>query len=190
MTTTWLICVTVCIKPFSLDKYLHAECITRKQQLGLIVDTHLMIVEFPEDKRAKIAEKLCHWHSKRGSFTVLDAAQLVGQLEHAATVAPWLRFLMTSLRHSILNDLRANRAKVYKDNTMDHYLEDAVYKGKDFRGLLRKNFADSKIAQKIWHCKQRAVVIHVVLTKVLIHGSNINILLILPLCFILFGLNW
>ena len=42
----------------SLDKYFQAECSTRKQQLGLIVDSHEMVVELPLDKRTKIAEKL------------------------------------------------------------------------------------------------------------------------------------
>ena len=74
----------------SLDKYFQAKCSTRKLQLGLVVDSHLMTVELPDGKRDLITEKLSHWHKKRKAFTVLDAAQLVGQLEHAATVAPWL----------------------------------------------------------------------------------------------------
>ena len=122
----------------SLDKYFQAKCSTRKLQLDLVVDSHLMTVELPNEKRDLITEKLSHWHKKRKAFTVLDAAQLVGQLEHAATVAPWLRYMLNSLRHSILNALRANRTKVHEDKSMGHYLEDAAYKGKEYKGILRK----------------------------------------------------
>lgn len=139
----------------SMDKYFQAKCSTRKLQLGLVVDTHLMTVELPEEKRAKIVEQLDHWHEKRKSFTVLQAAQLLGIIEHTAMVTPWIRYMLNSLRHSLLRALRENRTIVHEDKTMKEFLENSTYKGNEYRGLLRKKFADSKIAQKIWHLKTK-----------------------------------
>lgn len=108
---------TLRLVPLSMDKYYHATCSTRKEQLGLIVDTHLMIVELPETKRAKILEKIAHWHSGRKSFTVLQAAQLLGILEHAATIAPWLKYMFDCLRHSLLQALRKKHKQIIQEQT-------------------------------------------------------------------------
>lgn len=54
--------------PLNMDKYYHAKCSTRKEQLGLIVDTHKMIVELPNTKCAKILSLLSHRYSGRKSF--------------------------------------------------------------------------------------------------------------------------
>ena len=139
--------------PLSLDKYYHATCSTQKEQLGLLVDTHLMIVKLPSSKREKIFTMLSHWHAGRKSFTVLQAAQLLGSLEHVTTVAPWMRYLFDCLRHSLLVALRTNAEKIYKNTKLRDFLSDASYKGSSYNGLLRKNFAVGVIAKKIWHSK-------------------------------------
>ena len=139
----------------SWDKYDHANCSWRKQQLGLIIDTCQMIVELPEDKLDDLCEILAHWHSSRKSFTVLQIAQLLGKLEYAAKVAPWLRFLCISLRDSSIIALRRNRALVLDDKSMRHFIVDSTYRGTHSMRLLKKHFATGKIAQKIWQSKTR-----------------------------------
>ena len=141
--------------PLSMDKYYHATCSTRKEQLGLVVDTHEIIVELPDNNRKKIDTMLSHWYAGRKSFTVLQAAQLLGTLEHAATVAPWLRYQYDSLRHSLLAALRVNEDNVYKNITLEEFLNDMTYKGSSHEGLLKKNFASSFIAKTIWHSRKR-----------------------------------
>ena len=139
----------------SWDKYDHANCSWRKLQLGLVVDTRKMTVELPADKMDDLCELLQHWHSKRKSFTRLQISQLLGKLEFAAKVAPWLRFFCISLRDSCLIALRKNRNLVVGDKTMHHYIVDSTYKGSHTMKLLKKHFATGKIAQKIWQSKTR-----------------------------------
>ena len=98
---------------------------------------------------------LDHWHEGRKIFTVLQAAQLLGTLEHAATVAPWLRYLFDSLRHSLLQALRKNTEVIYKNMKLKDFLNDMSYKGSSFDGILKKNFATSYISKKNWHSKRK-----------------------------------
>ena len=141
--------------PLSMDKYYHATCGTRKEQLGLVVDSHEMLVELPESKREKILQQLQHWHNGRKSFTLLQAAQLIGALEHAATVAPWLRYCYDSLRHSLLQALRHNASTTCQRRDLRPYLLDMSYKGSSHEGLLKKNFATSVVSKKIWNSRHR-----------------------------------
>ena len=85
---------------------------------------------------------------------MLQAAQLLGVLEHAATVAPWLRYMFDCLRHSLLQALRINKTKICKNKKLSEFLTYASYRGSSYEVLLRKNYATSHISKKIWHSKQ------------------------------------
>ena len=112
-----------------------------------------MIIEIPQAKREKIITLLSHWHAGRKSFTVLQAAQLLGTLEHITTVAPWLRYLFDCLRHSLIMALRFNTALVYKNKRLRDFFIDISFKGSSHDSILRKKFATGVIAKKIWHSK-------------------------------------
>ena len=78
--------------PISWDKYNQHKCSWRKDQLGLTIDTRQMTVELPDKKLHDLTEMISHWHSGRRSFTLLQISRLLGKLEFAANVAPWLRY--------------------------------------------------------------------------------------------------
>ena len=141
--------------PISWDKYNQHKCSWRKDQLGLTVDTRQMTVELPDKKLHDLTEMISHWHSGRRSFTLLQISRLLGKLEFVANVAPWLRFLLISLRDSSIKALKKNRKLVLEGKTIGHYLQDSLYKGCNSTKLLKKYFAAGKIAQKIWQLNTR-----------------------------------
>ena len=51
------------------------------------------MVKLSPIKTKKITDELSQLHSGRCSFTVGQAAKLLGNLEYAATVAPWVRLM-------------------------------------------------------------------------------------------------
>jgi len=108
--------------PLSMDKYYAAICSYSKKQLGYLINTRTMYVTFPEEKFLSMIQVLQDWHSKRKSYTIKQAARLAGSLEFFASVSPWIRFLSTSLKHSILLALRKNTAHVSKDPHMQKQL--------------------------------------------------------------------
>ena len=102
-----------------------------------------------------MTDELQHWHTGRRSFTVGQAAKLLGNLEYAATVAPWIRFTAISIRDGLLEALRKNRAQVYENKKMAVYVKESTYKGQDNMRLLKKYYAQSKVAQQIWNLKNK-----------------------------------
>ena len=137
--------------PLSMDKYYAATCSYTKKQLGYLINTRTMYVTFPEEKFLSMTQVLQDWHSKRKSYTIKQAARLAGSLEFFASVSPWIRFLSTSLKHSILLALRKNTAHVSKDPHMQEQLSESKLLGITFDELLRKNFALSHILRNIWN---------------------------------------
>ena len=87
------------------------ECSYEREQLGLIINTRSMMVYLPPAKLNKIKTILNKsWHSKRRMFKLLEGAQLLGLLEHAASVNPWGRFLLVGIRHSVNHAISKCRA--------------------------------------------------------------------------------
>ena len=73
----------------SIEKFLKATCSPIKTQLGLQINTRLMIVSLPEDKGSCLKNTVYgSWHTSRKSFTLLEGVTLLGHLEHAAQVCP------------------------------------------------------------------------------------------------------
>ena len=77
------------------------------------------------EKTTQMVEKLCHWHTKHQSFTILQMATLVGTLQHAATTCKWAKFLLMSLVHSVFVALKGNITTLKKHS-------------RTFKGLLKE----------------------------------------------------
>ena len=71
--------------PLCMEKFVKATCSYEKVQLGKLTNTRTMTVHMSTKMTAKIIMEIDHWHSKRRSFTIRQAARLLGLLEHAAT---------------------------------------------------------------------------------------------------------
>jgi len=141
--------------PLSMEKYYQAMCSFEKKQLGYLINTRTMSVTFSPEKFDSILSTLSNWHDQRRSYTLKEAATLAGSLEFFASVSTWIRFVTTSLKHSILIGLRQNSTIIRNDPQMTAYLQDSSLTANDQDSLLRKNFAFSKIMKKTWDCKQK-----------------------------------
>jgi len=142
--------------PLSMEKYYQAQCSHVKKQLGYLIDTRTMTVSFPTEKFNLITSTLSHWHAKRKKYTLKEAATLAGCLEFFASISTWIRFITTSLKHSILIGLRQNTKLIHKNKKFSSLLNDATQKHTPtLDSVLRKNFAFSKILKATWNCKQQ-----------------------------------
>ena len=53
----------------------------KKRQLGCRINTRTMTVGHTNERISKIQKELTHWHKARRSFTIKDAANLIGSIE-------------------------------------------------------------------------------------------------------------
>ena len=84
--------------PLSMDKYYESLCSYARKQLGYLINTRKLTVAITEEKRKEIIEiLLTEWHSKRKSFTLREAAALLGLISFLATCTSWGKHLYISL---------------------------------------------------------------------------------------------
>ena len=114
-----------------------------------------MTVGHTEERISKIQQESAHWYKARRSFTIKDAASLIGSIEFVSQWVPWLRYLFFALRCSTITALRANRTKVYEDHNMSHFLSDLTLPSLSEINILKKNDANSIISKKIWALQTR-----------------------------------
>ena len=138
-----------------MEKFVQSLCSHERVQLGLLVNTRKMTVSLPPDKVAKLIRELKHWHSGRRSFNVLQAARLVGLLQHAAQVCVWARFLLVALQHSIQIALHYNEKELRKTEAFQELIKDIDRSSLSEEDLQKGLFAQGKLAQKIWRYTRR-----------------------------------
>jgi len=139
----------------SEDKYYEQACGPVKLQLGYRVDSRNMIVGFSEQRIASLATTLKVWSTQRKSYTLKEAAKLAGLLEFIASVSTWIRFLTVSLKHAILSALRCTSTFVKQLPSSFSLVSNTLLVSTDFHSLRKKEFAISKLMQRIWNTKRR-----------------------------------
>ena len=82
------------ISPISMDKFTVRKCSWEKQQLGLVINTRIITVIILEDKLLRLVTTLnTTRHIHRKYVTLLEGVILLENIEHAASVYPWGRYL-------------------------------------------------------------------------------------------------
>ena len=99
--------------------------------------------------------QLDHWHSKRKYFTLKQGAHLLGLLEHASTYVVWAKFLFYVLRHSMLVVIRKKTKKIHGDLQYRDVVLEACSTAFTPHALLKKQFASSTLARKVWHSNDK-----------------------------------
>jgi hypothetical protein len=97
-------------------KFFRDEVSHTRRQLGYITDTRTMMVTIPEDKRQALVDELVNnWGptSRRQSFKLSEAAELLGVLVSLCRVCPWGIFLFQNLYHAMAQILRSNSRRVW-----------------------------------------------------------------------------
>lgn len=93
----------------ALDKFADRDLSHRRVQLGFLIDTRLMLVLLPPEKKAALLAELKHWHDGRKGFTAKEAARLLGSLQHACYVCHWAQYLYLDLQADLQRALFNNR---------------------------------------------------------------------------------
>ena len=132
--------------PLCMEKFLLAVCLYVKVQLGKEINTRTMTVHMSSKMFDKLLQDINNWHSHQKSFTILQAAKLLGIIEHAASYVIWAKFLYYGLRHSILIALRKNCTAILGDSRFRDLVHDSTCAEKTLNSLLKRNFSLSKLA--------------------------------------------
>ena len=95
--------------PVSFDKCVEMMISHINKVLGHMVDTRRLTVSTPESFLKEVVDMLnTTWGEHRQAFTVKEAEELAGKLNHVAITAPWLKFLMTQVYQSLATALKLN----------------------------------------------------------------------------------
>ena len=95
--------------PVSFDKCVEMIISHINKVLGHMVDTHRLTVSTPDSFIEEVVDMLnTTWGKHRRSFSIKEAEELTGKLNHAAITAPWLKFLMTQVYQSLATALKLN----------------------------------------------------------------------------------
>ena len=101
--------------PVSFDKLIEMLVSYRNRILGHIIDTRRLTVGIPDDFLRSVITLLdTTWGDHRRRFTVIEAEELTGKLNHIAITAPWLKFLMSQVYQSLACALRLNETSAWR----------------------------------------------------------------------------
>ena len=134
----------------SLDKFFEAICSPIKVQLGLQFDTRAMTISLTDEQKDKMLKELKNWHSKRQSFTAIQAARLVGQLQHMASVTQWAKFLFTGLSHSVIVALTQNKEMLKKNSTSFLAFAEELREAERSNNARKVAYLTGKLAKMTW----------------------------------------
>ena len=98
-----------------LDKFFSHPVSHIRRQLGYVTDTRTMCVTIPEDKRQAFLQLLTKWGStsRRYSFTLSEAAELLGTYVYLCRVCHWGIFLFQNLYHAMAHTLSQNAKRIW-----------------------------------------------------------------------------
>ena len=111
-----------------------------------------MIVALPVEKLNKLIKELKHWHKGRKSFNILQAAALMGVLQHVVTVCVWAKYLYMALQHSIAIALTKNNKELRNKSPKFRTLVKEIKKAKLSEDDIKKGrFAQGEAEKMVWH---------------------------------------
>ena len=95
--------------PVSFDKLIEMLVSYMNRILGHVIDTRRLTVGTPPDFLGDVITMLeTTWGDHRRAFTVIEAEELTGKLNHIANNAPWLKFMMSQVYQSLAAALKLN----------------------------------------------------------------------------------
>jgi hypothetical protein len=130
------------------EKFHRAPVGPKRIQLGDEIDTRQLRVSTPDEKRRRIYKDLTTtWGTHRRSFTILQAAKLLGTVYDVATICPWGMFLVIELQHTMKSLLMKNYNRVMQNGDFQQLIEAT----KSAPAKLR--FFNKKVGRALWHNK-------------------------------------
>jgi hypothetical protein len=140
------------------EKFFLSAVSHTRRQLGYVTDTRTMRVGIPDDKRKEFLENLVNnWgsSSRKYSFTLNDAAEVLGVFIYLCRVCPWGIFLFHTLYNAMSQALAKNAARLWyspefrdvialRENYSQHPTQSSRYR-----------FFAQKVARAIYDTKSR-----------------------------------
>jgi hypothetical protein len=100
-----------------MEKFFKSIVSHTRRQLGYITNTRTMSISIPDDKRQELLTTLQNkWGptSGKNSFTLSEAAELLGVLVSMCRICPWGIFLFQNLYHAMYQILASNAARIWQ----------------------------------------------------------------------------
>ena len=149
--------------PLSRDK-LHTTYNHLRRILGKQVDSRRLMVTLPDDKRATTVALLAKWIQK-SSFGLLEAAQLIGVLDHISTMCRWgraeyfailnsFRDLLRQQYHIVARQLKKRKCAQQLKLRLPKHLEGRV-----------QSLISRKIAATLWRTKAQVPIANHITTQ-------------------------
>ena len=143
--------------PTDFDKFVRETVSHRRCQIGCVTDTRLMTVTIPDEKREAILTLLRQeWGPHRRSFTLLEAARLLGTLISLSRVCSWGLFLFVNLNQAIYEMLTKNAKRLMLSSEFRELIQQRDGAAGHPTEAARFRFFSSKVARAIWNCKSRS----------------------------------
>jgi len=95
------------------------------------------------------------WGTHRKSFTLVEAAQLLGTLVSLSRVCAWGIFLVTNLNSAMYNILASNARRLWSTQEFRELIETRDRSARHPTDASRFRFFSSAVAKAIWTCKSR-----------------------------------
>jgi hypothetical protein len=148
---------TECLNPTDFDKFIHEIVSHRRCKIGYVTDTHLMAITIPDDK-CKAILNLLHreWGPHCHSFTLLEAARLLGMLISLSRVCSWGLFLFVNLHQAIYKMLEKNAKRLMLSPEFRELIQQRDEAAGHPTEAVRFHFFSSKVARAIWNCKSHS----------------------------------
>lgn len=142
--------------PCDFDKFVRETVSHQRRQLGYVTDTRLLTVTIPEDKREDMLKLLqSTWGPHRRSFTLVEAAKLLGTLVSMSRVCSWGIFLFTNLHQAIYDMLERNSRQLYSTPAFRELIRQRDEASRHPTDSSQFRFFSSHVAKAIWDCKSR-----------------------------------
>jgi hypothetical protein len=140
-----------------MEKFLQHPVSYERCQLGFVTNTRTMMVTIPDDKRQDVVSMLRDWSSSatRYSFTLKEAAELLGQLVHICRVCPWGKFLFQNLHHEMVHALQRNAHRIEHDPKFRDIIAQRDHHRLHPTDSSRYRFFCKKIARAIFDSKAK-----------------------------------
>lgn len=141
-------------KPCDFEKFTREIVSHRRRQLGCVIDTRSLMVEIPDDKRAEMLHELrTTWGPHRRSFTLVEAAKLLGTLVSLARVCAWGIFLVVNLNCALFTILASNARRLWNTPEFRELVGHRDRSRRHPTDASRFRFFSSAVARAIWNCK-------------------------------------
>jgi hypothetical protein len=140
-----------------LDKFLSHPVSFERRQLGYVTNTRTMTVTIPEDKRTSFLALLRTWGSgsRRSSFTLREAAELLGVFIYLCRVCHWGIFLFQNLHHTMTAALSHNARRLWHSPEFRELLAQRSVFSHHPTDCSRYRFFSRKVSRAIFDCNSK-----------------------------------